>query len=77
MAALGQRTIVRPFGIGTGERRVEGLPGWQGAPLGWRETLFTYQNGVSQAVGMTAVGFLAPALVWASWWWSATTERPT
>jgi len=47
------------------------------APLGWRETLFTYQNGVSQAVGMAAVGFLAPALAWASGWWSPTTERPT
>ena len=46
------------------------------APLGWRETLFTYQNGVSQAVGVALIVFLAPALVWASdWWGTGAAER--
>jgi hypothetical protein len=47
------------------------------APLGWRETLFTYQNGVSQAVGVALIVFLTPALVWASGWWGAATAERT
>lgn len=44
------------------------------AGLGWRLLLFSYQTEFSQAVGLAVIGFLPPALVWASGWWQ--TEPP-
>ena len=45
-------------------------------PLGWRLLLFTYENALSQAIGLAASGFLAPALTWALGW-RALGERQT
>lgn len=38
------------------------------AALGWRETLFTYANVVSQSFNIAMIVFLVPALVWAASW---------
>lgn len=44
--------------------------------LGWRLLLFSYDSEYSQAVGLAAIGFLPPALLWIVGWWSSELESP-